>query len=101
MGFACDYVCENCGYEAKSAGRGFDCAKNSRVTAYVLCPDHGVQWAKTGLNAEDEGWQRRRGDSYPCPECLQDRPLWDGETCPKCGQLKMVVDPAGWETCWD
>ena len=101
MGSARDYLCESCGHEAKWVTADFDYGFSGDVTTPAVCPEHGVQQADTGLKAWDEGWKGRQRDSYPCPECHQDRPLRDRATCPKCGQPKMVVNPAGAMTCWD
>jgi len=101
MGGACGYLCENCGYRAEYVTDDFDYGFMGVVITPVVCPDHGVQNADTGLRAWDDGREGRRRDSYPCPECHQERSLWDRRTCPKCGLPKIVEDPSVGLINWD
>jgi hypothetical protein len=102
MGEARDYLCESCGYEARRVTGDFDCGFSGVVVTPVACPEHGVVTADTGLNRRDDpGCDERWRDSYPCPECGRDCPLWDRVTCPTCGAPGMVVNPDGDMLLWD
>jgi len=100
MGSASGYVCDNCGAKVDFVTPDFDYGFSAQVTTPVLCAEHGVQQAETGLMAWDHGWEEHTRTSYPCPECGRDSRLWDHRTCPVCGERRMREDPS--ETiCWD
>ncbi|HEY5548994.1 MAG TPA: hypothetical protein VIL17_05315 [Coriobacteriia bacterium] len=94
MGSASGFICENCGAKVDFATPDFDYGFSAEVTTPVLCAEHGVQQADTGLMAWDQGWEQHKQMSYPCPECGQDSPLWDHRTCPVCGKRRMREDPS-------
>lgn len=96
MGIAHSYLCENCGYRAEFVTSDFDSGMRLETTTPVACPEHGIQQASI-----PDFTRANQRDSYPCPECKQVRPRWDRETCPKCGQRRVVLDPPDNITLWD
>ena len=76
----------------------FDFGFSGRVTTPVVCREHGLVQADTGLNAQDNGWRRKRRRSYKCPVCASQCNLWDHKTCPQCGNHGLV--PVGFID-WD
>jgi DNA-directed RNA polymerase subunit RPC12/RpoP len=92
MGSASNYTCHNCGAKLEFITPDFDYGFSAEVTTPVVCAEHGVQQADTGLMAWDRGWDERKQPSYPCPECGRDSHLWDHRTCPVCGKRRMRED---------
>ena len=101
MGSATDDMCSNCQYEASFVTADFDYGFMGKVTTPVVCPEHGIVQADTGLSTREEGWQAERRQSYPCPTCARESPLWDRTTCPRCGQPAMGFPPTRRLINWD
>ncbi|BCO83713.1 hypothetical protein MINTM011_20480 [Mycobacterium paraintracellulare] len=101
MGSAADYVCESCGYRASRVTRDFDYGFSADVVTPVVCHEHGIVTARTGLNAWDDGWESQKRGEYPCPKCDCLAPTWDGSSCPDCGQTAMRMDHHGPQVLWD
>ena len=93
MGSASGYVCSDCGAKVDCTTSDFDYGFSAEVTTPVLCVEHCVQQADTGLMAWDQAWEQHRQASYPCPECGRDSRLWDHRTCPVIGKRRMREDP--------
>jgi rubrerythrin len=95
MGSAGTYTCMNCGHTAEWVTADFDCGMMGDVVTPVVCREHGLRSADTGLSARlDPDWAERREREYPCPECGGPSPLWDRRTCPACGHRGAEND--GW-----
>jgi hypothetical protein len=101
MGSAATYTCQNCGYTAEWVTADFDCGFSGDVVTPIACPKDGIRQAMTGLKAWDDDWRDRRRDSYECPECHEERPLWDRKTCPLCGQSTMDGNESNVIIMWD
>lgn len=101
MGSAADYLCTACGYRAERVTANSDFGFSGIVVTPVVCAQHGIMSADTGMNVMDGGPSRRRKRKFPCPECGALSPRWDRRTCPECGQTSMGVDPTGPLIDWD
>ena len=102
MGISGTYTCPECGHATEEVTADFDHGMSGEVVTPVVCAEHGLQTAETGLCARDDPeWTSRRANVYPCPECGAPAPLWDRRTCPHCG--RMGAEDEGWvvDMCWD
>jgi endogenous inhibitor of DNA gyrase (YacG/DUF329 family) len=101
MGIAGTYTCPHCGYSAEWVTADFDCGFSGDVVTPVVCAEHGIRGARTGLKAWDDGWREATRESYPCPECRAESPRWDRRTCPACG--RRGAENEGWAPgiMWD
>jgi hypothetical protein len=81
--------------------QSFDFGFTGDVVTPVLCEEHGIVEADTGLKAWDDGWASQKRDAYPCPECGAASPVWDRRTCPNCGKKSMRIDWDAGPLMWD
>ena len=87
MGTAMEYRCKRCGHQF-SATEDFSYGFSGEVVTPVVCAEHGLGDANTGINVA-------RGDKitsadiakaeYPCPQCRVSSPRWGRRSCPTCG----------------
>ena len=99
MGAASTYVCDLCEYRADFVTGDFDFGFLGVVVTPVICNEHGVVSAETGLKP---GQTPRSSDvTYPCPECQQLCGQWDRTTCPWCRQTTMHEALDGPIIMWD
>ena len=92
MGTSAEYRFEDCGHQF-SASEDFSYGFLGEVVTPVVCGEHGLHDAETGINVA-------RGEpitlvdvattEYPCPSCGVPSPRWDGRSCPKCGGTRLA-----------
>ena len=92
MGTAAEYRCEDCEHQF-SASEDFSYGFLGEVVTPVVCGDHGIYDADTGINVASGG-KITSADiakaAYPCPECGVPSPRWDRRSCPKCGGSRLA-----------
>jgi predicted RNA-binding Zn-ribbon protein involved in translation (DUF1610 family) len=101
MGHAADYRCTACGHQAKSVTDSFSFGFSGVVVTPIVCVEHGIVSADTGMNVRAGEPLTRGNRRFACPECGAMSARWDRTTCPKCGQNRMTVDPNGRDIMWD
>jgi DNA-directed RNA polymerase subunit RPC12/RpoP len=101
MGHAADYWCTACGHQAENVTDNFSFGFSGVVVTPVVCTEHGIVTADTGMNARDDGPLTHTEREFSCPMCGAMSPRWDRTTCPECGQKCMSVDPNGRDIMWD
>lgn len=92
MGQAADYGCPECGYRAEFVVEDFSCGFSGDVLTPVVCTEHGIISADTGVNVRDGEFPARPNQAFPCPECRAISPRWDRRFCPKCGSDRIQIE---------
>jgi hypothetical protein len=80
MASAADYLCTSCCYRAREVTSDFDSGFLADVVTPIVCCNHRIVVAATGLKAWDKGWFSERKGEYPCPQCGSLSPTWDRTT---------------------
>ena len=91
MGIAAEYRCEDCGHQF-GASKDFSFGFLGEVVTPVVCVEHGLGGAETGINVArgDKITSADRAKTeYPCPRCAVPSPRWDRRSCPKCGGSRL------------
>ncbi|GEM_PF-2309685 len=89
MGTLNMYRCNGCG-ERFSAEGSFSLGWYGDVYAIVVCPEHGIGGADTGFKSRD--WASvEKQKIFPCRKCGTESPVWDAESCPKCGSEAIEI----------
>ena len=92
MGISVQYRCEDCEHQF-SASEDFSCGFLGDVVTPVVCGEHGLHDAETGINVargEPITLEDVAKAEYPCPSCGVPSPRWDGRTCPECGGRQLA-----------
>ena len=92
MGTAAQYRCEDCEHQF-SASEDFSYGFLGEVVTPVVCGEHGLHDAETGINVargEPITLEDVAKPEYPCPLCGVPSPRWDGRTCPICGGRQLA-----------
>jgi len=86
VGVLFSFRCNGCG-DKFSAGKGFSVGWSGDTYANVVCAEHGIGGADTGVNLNKGGtWEDlEQRKIFPCRQCGTEAPLWDEKSCPKCG----------------
>lgn len=102
MGTSYSHRCRSCGHVEEGVSPNFDYGMSGVVVTPVLCEEHGLVSADTGLSARDDfDWESKKGVAYLCPECGRISPVWDRRTCPSCGKKSMGIWREGPMMMWD
>ena len=92
MGTAAEYRCEDCDPQF-SASEDFSYGFLGEVVTPVVCGEHGLSDAETGINVargEPITLEDVAKAEYPCPSCGVPSPRWDGRSCPTCGGRRLA-----------
>lgn len=92
MGTAAEYRCAGCGYQFM-ATEDWSCGFSGEVQTPIVCGEHGIGGADTGINVATGGHigpETTGKTTFPCPKCGANSPRWDRESCPKCGGQRLV-----------
>src|SRR5262245_13443565 len=92
MGRAAGYTCAECGYRAEFVADDFSYGFSGDVVTPVVCAEHGIISANTGINVIHGGLPAHRKRKFPCPECGVLSPRWNRKSCPKCGSDRIESD---------
>ena len=86
MGQLFRFLCNGCGNDF-SAEKGFTVGWSGDTYAIVVCAEHGIGGADTGVNLDKGGdWESlEKRATFPCRTCGTEAPLWDQTSCPECG----------------
>mgnify|MGYP003612907539 CR=1 FL=1 len=86
MGTLFRFRCNACD-DQFSAEQGFTVGWSGDVYAIVVCAEHGIGGADTGVNLDRGGDAEvlKQRKTFPCRQCGTEAPLWDQKSCPKCG----------------
>lgn len=86
MGRLFKFKCNACGNRF-SAEKGFGGGLSGDIYADVVCAEHGIHGAKTGVNLKEGGSiaSIQNLKAFPCAACGAQSPLWDQKSCPECG----------------
>ena len=86
MGRLFRFNCNACGKKF-SAEKGITAGLSGDAYAIVVCAEHGIGGADTGVNlnkgGDRESLQKRK--TFPCRQCGTESPVWDQKACPECG----------------
>ena len=89
MGRAAEYTCPECGYRADGIVDDFSFGFSGDVMVAVVCAEHGLMSAGTGINVMHGEMPAHPKQHYACPACGVISPCWNHKSCPKCGSDRI------------